>query len=53
VRRARGEKRVRGLKSRVGPSSPSYGGMLSLLLLGNWEDSSLKVRCFGHCLRDY
>jgi hypothetical protein len=35
-----------------GPNSPSYGGLLSLLLLGNWEESSLKVRIF-YCLCDY
>jgi hypothetical protein len=30
----------------VGTSSPSYGGLISLLLLGNWEASSLKVRAW-------
>jgi hypothetical protein len=35
----------------VGPSSPSYSGLVILLLLGNWEESSLKVRSLGHCLR--
>jgi hypothetical protein len=44
----RGEDEER-LESKVGPSRPSYGG----LLLGNWEESSLKVRNLGHCLLDY
>ena len=30
--------------------SPSYSGLVILLLLGNWEESSLKVRSLGHCL---
>jgi hypothetical protein len=33
----------------VGPSSPSYSGLFILLLLGNWEEYSLKVRSLGHC----
>jgi hypothetical protein len=50
--RERGEsKRVRG-ESEVGPSCPSYGWAVILLLLGNWEESSLKGRSLGHCLHD-
>jgi hypothetical protein len=46
-------RREERLEIEVGPSSPSYGRLLSLLLLGNWEESSLNVRSLGHCLRDY
>jgi hypothetical protein len=49
-RRGENEERLEG---EVGPSSPCYGGLLTLLLLGNWEESSLKVRSLGHCLCDY
>jgi hypothetical protein len=45
--------RVRKVKAKVsemGPNSPSYSGIVILLLLGNWEESSLKVRSLGHCL---
>jgi hypothetical protein len=58
--RGRESKRMRGESKRrvkeeseVGPSSPSYGVLLSLLLLGNWEESCLKIRSLGHCLCDY
>jgi hypothetical protein len=40
-------------ESEVGPSSPSYSGIVILLSLGNWEESSLKVRSLGHCVHDY
>jgi hypothetical protein len=51
----RGEERTRRGEqgSKLEPSSTSYGGLLSLLLLGNWEEFSLKVRSLGHCLHDY
>jgi hypothetical protein len=46
--RGRENKRVRGeVRDRGGAKQ-----LLSLLLLGNWEESSLKVRSLGHCLRD-
>jgi hypothetical protein len=40
-------------ESEGGPSSPSYSGLVILLLLGKWEESSLKVRSLEHCLHDY
>ena len=46
-------KKGKSLESKVGPSSPSYSGLVILLLLGNWEESSLKVRSLGHCLLNY
>jgi hypothetical protein len=47
----RESKRVRG-ECEVGPNSPSTGGLVILVLLGNWEESSLKVRSLEHCLHD-
>ena len=37
----------------MGPSSPSYDGLISVVLLGNWEEFSLKVRSLGHCICDF
>lgn len=44
-------KRVSG-ESKVAPNSHSYGGLVILMLLGNWEVSSMKARSLGHCILD-
>ena len=37
----------------VGPSSLSYIGLVILLLLGNWKESNLKIRSFGHFVYNF
>ena len=37
----------------VGPSSLSYIGLAILLLLGNWKESNLKIRSFGHFVYNF
>jgi hypothetical protein len=44
----RGERREQG-----GTKQPHLWWAVILVLLGNWEESSLKVRSLGYCLHDY
>ena len=51
--RAREREREREGETEVGPSSLSYIGLVILLLLGNWKESNLKIRSFGHFVYNF